>query len=226
MEVKTLWQKNKWILYLVVIVVIASFILDKCNNSEVIITVPEQTGETIFIYPKNTPIPEVGKMIKDIPKWSNSTTLKKEKNFLQIEIDKLISESETKQKDFDKLFETSTFKNDSLQKLLYAQAIQLNSFHETIDNDTVRIDAIGIMEGKIKTLKIDWKVKEKKITVPIKAKIGVYLGSELGANKDLNQFTYKANLGIQNKKGTIYRASYQRIANEDFGLIGVDFKLF
>ncbi|WP_395073895.1 hypothetical protein [Flavobacterium sp.] len=222
MEAKTLWQKNKWILYLAIVVFIASFILDKCNNSEVIITVPEQTGETIFIYPKNTPI-EKDTILLRATKWYEN---KKQNNFLQSEIDKLISESETKQKDFDKLFETSTFKNDSLQKLLYAQAIQLNSFHETIDNDTVRIDAIGITEGKLKTLKIDWKVKEKKITVPIKSKIGVYLGSELGANKDLNQFTYKANLGIKNKKGTIYRASYQRVANEDFGLIGVDFKLF
>ena len=73
---------------------------------------------------------------------------------------------------------------------------------------------------------IDYTVKEKKIIVPIKKKIGVYLGAEAGSNFDLNQFTYKANLGIQNKKGTIYKASFQQIGSEKYGLVGMDFKIF
>lgn len=213
MEEKTLWQKNKWILYLALIVVIASFILDKCNNSEVIITVPEVKGK----FESQTPVHTIVKY-DTIYKWSNSTTLKKDK-FAQQEINRLIEENEKLVSQFSQL-------PDTVKIIKYAKSIEVKEFNSNLEDENIIIDISGLVSGEVKSIKSNYTIKEKKITVPIKAKIGVYLGSELGANKDLNQFTYKANLGIQNKKGTIYRASYQRIANEDFGLIGVDFKLF
>ena len=213
MEEKTLWQKNKWILYLALIVVIASFILDKCNNSEVIITVPEVKGK----FESQTPVHTIVKY-DTIYKWSNSTTLKKDK-FAQQEINRLIEENEKLVSQFSQL-------PDTVKIIKYAKSIEVKEFNSNLEDENIIIDISGLVSGEVKSIKSNYTIKEKKITVPIKAKIGVYLGSEFGVNKDLNQFTYKANLGIQNKKGIIYRASYQRIANEDFGLIGVDFKLF
>ena len=51
-------------------------------------------------------------------------------------------------------------------------------------------------------------------------------GGGIGINKELNQGTWKANVGFQNKKGNIIRGSFQRIGNQDYYLAEYDFSLF
>jgi hypothetical protein len=54
----------------------------------------------------------------------------------------------------------------------------------------------------------------------------VFAGAEVGINKELNQGTYKLNLTIQNAKNDLLSASYQRILNENFYLVGFQKALF
>ena len=63
---QTIWQKNKWILPLILIVVIASFLLDRCHSMapDQTFIIPEQNGEAVFHDVKNTPLKA------KIPKWS------------------------------------------------------------------------------------------------------------------------------------------------------------
>lgn len=196
---QTFWQKNKWILPLVVIVVIASFLLDRCHSMapDQSFIIPEQNGEAVFHDIKNTPIKDT--ILLTSTKWYKD---KKEVNFLQREIDKLISENNSLKNEYGNA-------NDSLQKLLYAQAIELNSFHETIDNDTIKIEAAGITQGKLKTLKIDWKIKSKTIVVKQKQRVfALKTGIEYGNSLELNKGIFKGNLEFENRKGNSYNMGF------------------
>lgn len=212
------WQLFKWLGW----VLLSLFLLLKtCESNETITaTIPEKKGKFEAVKPNHEPIGNIEQFKKPTIRknLSNADKSKKEIDFLQSEIDALLQENKTLIDNFSKA-------PDTVKKTEYAKAIQLNEFSQTYNDSLVNIKAKGLVRGTVEKLGFEYKIKEQKIKLPIKKKIGVYLGSEIGINKDLNQFTYKANLGIQNKKGNIYRASYQRINNQDFGLIGFDLKI-
>lgn len=145
---------------------------------------------------------------------------KSENEFLQKEIDRILEENK-------KLLDELALKNESEVKEAYIDAIDINYFERKIDNDTVKIDVYGLTRGTIETMQIDWETKERKQEVQQKELFfRLLLGGEIGVNKELNQGTYKINLGFQNKKNDILRFSYQRIGANEFGLIGFDKSIF
>jgi hypothetical protein len=133
-------------------------------------------------------------------------------------IDSLLDQTEKMKKDFAKM-------PDTVKIIEYEKAIQLNEFSKKVEDDTIIIDIHGASRGTIENLFVDYTVKKREIDIPVKKKIGVYFGSEIGTNTNLNQFTYKLNLGVQNKKGTIYTTSYQKTSSNNYILIGMNFKL-
>lgn len=190
--------------------------LKVCQKNNKSMTIPEIKGKFEAVKPKNEPIGNSEQFKK-----SNfgKNLSKKEIDFAQSEINRLLQENENLINHFSKL-------PDTIKITEYAKVIELNKFSQTYDDSLVNIKTFGIARGTVEKLGFEYIIKKQKVTIPDKNRIGIYLGSEIGTNKDLNQFTYKANLGVQNKKGNIYRVSYQRIANDNYGLIGVDFRLF
>ena len=110
---------------------------------------------------------------------------------------------------------------------LYREAIKINAFTHTWDNDTLKATVSGLSRGTVEGLKLDYTIKPttEQIKVPITT-FRLLAGGGLGINKDLSQATYKVNLGFQNKKGNIIRGSYQQIGSEKFGLLEYDFSIF
>lgn len=206
---KSIWQP------IIIAILVFLLIQNSCSRNAKIKTVivPEAKGNFEAAKPTNVPI--IDKPNSD----KSKTTTKSNDAFYQKQIDALLTENEAL---------INAYKNapDTVKITKYEKAIQLNNFFKIFDDSLVNVKVNGTARGTIESLAIDYTIKERTIFVPIKKKIGVYLGAEIGSNFDLNQFTYKANLGIQNKKGTIYKASFQQIGSQKFGLVGMDFKIF
>lgn len=144
---------------------------------------------------------------------SKSTGLEKYQN----DIYELYNENETlKQAYFN---ETDSLKRE----LMYLKAIQLKEFMHEFDNDTINIVVKGIAQGEVKSLQPFYTIKQKNSS---EVKFRLLGGGGIGINKELNQGFYKINLGFQNKKGNIFRGSYLKIDNKDYGVIEYDFSIF
>jgi hypothetical protein len=160
------------------------------------VTVPEVKGSFDSKKPNHTPI---------VINANNKTNVQKgETAFYENEIDKMIAESEKLKQDFDKA-------NDSIKKLQYSIAIKLNKFNSVFEDDAVKIDINGIVQGEVKEVTPSYTIKERKVEVPVKAKettFRVLAGIEVGNNTALNDFKAKANLIFQNRKGNVLTASF------------------
>jgi len=113
---------------------------------------------------------------------------------------------------------------DSVEKLkMYIDAIQFKKFSKTFENDNFKANVNGISQGEVKELALDYELKK----MPIKElRFRFLLGAGIGINKELNQGVYKLNLGFQNKKGNIWRASYLKIGEQSFGVAEYDISIF
>ncbi|MDR6844502.1 hypothetical protein [Flavobacterium granuli] len=173
-----------------------------CSNKEkavtsVKVTVPEVKGKFDTKVPNHTPIV--------INANEKANVQKGETVFVQNKIDKkLIAENEKLKQDFAKA-------NDSIRKLQFAKAIQLNNFNSLFENDVIKIDFKGIVQGEVKEVIPTYTLKERKLEVPVQAKetaFRVLAGIEVGNNTALNDFKAKANLMFQNRKGNVLTASF------------------
>lgn len=73
----------------------------------------------------------------------------------------------------------------------------------------------------------EYTIKPQKVAVKApETVLRLLAGAEVGSNSSFNQFTYKANIGLQNSKGNVIRASYQKVNNEDYFLIGKEWSIF
>ena len=206
---KSIWQP------IIIAILVFLLIQNSCNRNEKTKTVivPEAKGKFEASKPTNMPI--IDKSNND----KSKLTTKSKDAFYQKQIEALLTENEA-------LINAYKDAPDTVKITKYEKAIELNNFFKVFNDTIINIKVNGIARGTVESLEVDYTVKERKIIVPIKKKISLYLGAEIGSNFDLNQFTYKANLGIQNKKGTIYKASFQQIGSEKYGLIGMDYKIF
>ena len=187
---------------------------EKATTSAKVI-VPEVKGQFEAKKPINTPI-----LIK-----ANSPQLKKStgKDILQVENPinpKLIAENEKLKSDFAK-------EKDSLKRIIaYNKSVQLNKFSSDFEDNNIIINIDGIVQGEVKEITPGYKIKEKKIEVPVKPKETVFRllgGLEIGNNINLSNPLFKANLGMQNRKGNIITASYD--SNKNI-YIGYQFSIF
>jgi hypothetical protein len=116
--------------------------------------------------------------------------------------------------------------NDSIKKLQYANAIQLNKFSSIFEDDNIKIDINGIVQGEVKEVSPSYIIKSKTIEVPVIQKETAFRllgGLEVGNNTKLDAFSVKANLMFQNRKGNILSASFD--TNQNIW-IGYSFSIF
>lgn len=118
--------------------------------------------------------------------------------------DQLISENEKLKQDYEK-------SNDSLKKILFANAVKLSKFASTFENDTIKIDINGVVQGEVKEITPKYVIKERKVDVQVIPKETVFRllgGLEIGNTTKFNAFTAKANLLFQNRKGNMLSVGY------------------
>jgi hypothetical protein len=200
-----------WVLFIIVILI-------KCDNSQKEIIIPEKIGN----FKPDTEIVHVPvEKIVYKPKWYKDVRTEKE-------LKKEIKEQNERIKVYDEeieLMKAEFAYMDSIQKSeAFSNAIKLNKFSTEFEDDLIKLNIQGIVRGEIKEITPFYLIKEQKINVPAE-KRKLLIGAGVGTNFDLNQFTYKLNLSLQNKNQNIYRASYQRIGDQNFGLFEYDINL-
>lgn len=111
---------------------------------------------------------------------------------------------------------------DSIKKLqLYLNAIQEKDGTYVYDNNDVKLEIYAKTRGDLLELKPKYTVKptEAKVDVPVKQTVfAMYGGVEVSNNTNLNNFGVKADLGIQNKKGTIFTVGADTRSNYYVGV--------
>lgn len=201
-----------WVLFIMCVT------LHNCNNVTEI-TIPEKPGsfapdvEVVHV-PVDTII-EVPKWYKDI---RTEIQLQREAKEREERIKLYEEEVEWMREEFAYM--------DSVQKAnAYKEATAVKQFRSVFDNDTITIDIRGIVRGEVKEIKPYYLIKEQKVIVPDSRKNNMLFGFGAGTNFELNTFTAKANLSLLTKKQNIYTLSYQRVGNQNFGLIEYNFSL-
>lgn len=187
---------KRWIIAIVTVLIL-SFLLGYCNRQEpkteikeVVITVPEKTGEfnspDIFI-----------------PKGDNIKTIIKYK-------DTIISLPQINQELVEKYL---TIKEERDRLLMYADAVKINSYENVFDNKDVKLTIKSKTEGKLLELIPEYVIKPQEVKVPIevpKPKERVFsmnLGAGLNTTTKLEKLEPTVNLDLVNKKGNILSAS-------------------
>jgi len=195
----------------IVIIVLAFFLFRSCQETTpspqiVKVTVPEVKGTFTAQKPVNVPVGQ---------KVSKGKTV-----YIANEIDpQLLAENISLKADFAKA-------NDSIKKLQFAKAIQLNKFSSDFEDENVVININGIVQGEVKEITPGYKIKERKIEVPVKVKETVLRllgGVEVANNIQLSNPIFKANLMLQNRKGNVLSGSYDSQKNI---YLGYSFSIF
>jgi hypothetical protein len=117
---------------------------------------------------------------------------------------------------------------DSLERYkMYLTAIQIRDFSNTYEDEFVKFHLTGQVQGELNWIKPNYTIKERKIDVPVpQMKFRLLAGAEIGNNLLLNDFRWKANLGLQNAKGNIFRLGYGKEALQDYFYLGYDVSIF
>ncbi len=115
----------------------------------------------------------------------------------------------------------------ALQLAMYAKAIQPKEFSRPFEDKNIKGTINGFVTGDVKSVGFDYTLKSQSIEAPIKETyLRFFLGGGVGVNKYLNQGVLKANLSVQNKKGNIYRGSFEKIGSQQFYLAEYDFSVW
>jgi len=185
----------------------------------------DKKGEMVTVYTKPSKvITQIGKpeiiVLHDtvfIEKYFPKDISKKDKEFYKSETKRLLSEYDS----LDLAFRSS---NDSLQQIIYQKTILPKAFTKTWENDTLKSTVFGILSGTIHSMQLKTDIKSRKETIKIpKTVFRLISGIEIGATKDLSKTNFKANVGFQNKSGSIISAS---IDSDERIYIGYSFSVF
>ena len=191
--------------------------LKGCSGNEPAVAKTIQTKEVKGKFEAVKPIQKpVVQNSSTEPKYRSSNN----DEFIQSQINQLIAENKALQEFYNQA-------SDSLKKALYNKAIEIKSFSQTFEDDKLKATSSGFVRGEIQNLKLDYTIKPQTIELPKQKEtfIRVLAGAGVGLNKELNQFVWKANLGLQNKKGNIIRASAQRIGAQQYYLAEYDISI-
>lgn len=118
------------------------------------------------------------------------------------------------------------YSTDTVKIKMYQDAVQLKNFASTFENDTIKIDINGVVQGEVKEITPTYNIKERKVELQVKPKETIFRllgGLELGNNVKLDRFAAKANLMLQNRKGGIISGSFD---NNKTIWIGYNFSIF
>ena len=200
----------KNILYIVTIIfaIYLLTLIKQCSEPkeevEEKVTIPEKTGDFA-----DTPKVTEGKKRKDSIVYRKGKTI-----YTENPINKKLAEDYLQAK-------------DSIQKLkLYLDAIQEKEETHTFDNKDLKLEVYTKTRGQILDIKPKYTIKEKEVTIKVPQKqtvLAVYGGLELANNALLNNMTVKIDLGVQNRKGTIFTIGADNRSNY---YIGAKVKIF
>ena len=192
-----------------------------CGNSDVeknSITIPAITK----VFPVDTIIEH---KVVEVKKWYKD---KSNEEKLQKDVLEMYDRIQGYQEEIDNM-QSEFMWSDSIKKAeMFRLATELKEFNENYEDVNFKLNIKGFIgANKIKEFTPTITSKEKEIDVVQKqVNFRMLAGGGIGINKELNQGTWKANVGFQNKKGNILRGSFQRIGNQDYYLAEYDFSLF
>ena len=199
-ELNRFYRMLKWVI-VIGFAILIGILLRKCKVEPSVttqkVTTKEVKGSFKPTEPKNT-------VIENNYYVDGKKQLSSNDKFYQEQIDKLLAENQ-------KLIELFSEKPDAEKDSVYKEAIKLNEFSQTFDDDKVKIDVSGIAQGKVKTIKADYFIKPQKIDVEVKQKQRIFalkLGGEYGNSLELNKGVFKGNIEFENKKGNSFSYSY------------------
>lgn len=95
----------------------------------------------------------------------------------------------------------------------YIKSIQTRTYMIPFEDSLVSIQNHIQAQGSILSFNQEYKIKPQEVLIktPVnkpQSHINILAGLELGATKELNEFTPKANLFLQTKKGNLYSIGY------------------
>ena len=177
-------------------------------------TLPTNRGTAIVQKPIYTPTGNT--RIPKIPTNSENT-------------DTLSSMLQVYKDELDFAVDRYNHETDSLKKLLmFKDVIALKSFKSNFEDKYLKLELNGYTaNGELKEITPTYTIKPQKIEMKIpEVKFRLLAGGGFGINKELNQTLYSANLGFQNKSGTIYRVGVLNVNDQQFFTAQVDFSVF
>ena len=121
-----------------------------------------------------------------------------------------------------KLVDSFKVANDSLKLKLFESLAVANDVNQTLENDTIKINANIKLLGTIEKIKLDYTIKPFKVTSNVKQYL-LLGGIEAGSNQLLNEFRVKGNIQYLSPVKTLYSVSY---SNDKIIWIGVSKKIF
>ena len=121
---------------------------------------------------------------------------------------------------------------DSIQRdSIFKEAIAIREYNETFEDSLVKLDIYSKVRGSLLEQSSDYIIKPQQIerlditrTITKERKFSLYIGGGLSVPTEIDQEVgFQGNLGIQNKKGTIYELGYDTNGNI---LLGVKLRIF
>lgn len=190
---------NYWKNIVIIVLLFFIFFMKKCGPEPSIVTVeiPEKKG--IFKGKK----PEHVNILEKSVHTKEYVYIKGEKVYISNPLnDTLQSENE--------MLKYMFTKSDSVNKAyLYNQAIAINAFSTTFEDENLVLNIEGIVRGEVQEITPNYTIKKQSIEVPQKSVVFRALGGvEVGNTLQLDKPTFKANLGFQNKSGAILNVGY------------------
>lgn len=216
--------KHNFFVAVALAIIILFMFLRGCTSSTpqvAIIKTPEVKGKFEAVKPNQK------SLVQNLSTEPSSTNTEpkhitsNETEFLQTQIDELIAENKA-------LNNAYAEASDSLKTAMYQKAVEPKWFDHTFDDEKLTANIYGTLAGgEVKSIKMDYTIKTQKIEAPKPKEtfLRVLGGGSVGINKELNQFTYSASVGFQNKKGNIIRGQYQKIGSQDYYLAGYEFSI-
>lgn len=179
-------------------VVILAFFIGRCSDTskEIVkttVTIPEKTGSSVII---TSPKPIVTTKDSIIYKDKVITT--------DSPINKKLAQDYI---DLEKRYSDIELEKERLKK--YLESIQVRDYSIPVEDEFLSTTNNVKVQGELISFQQDYKIKERKVEVevPVKKRIALYAGAEIGNTPELDKFIVKGNLMLQNKKGDILSAS-------------------
>lgn len=157
------------------------------------------------------------KEIKDqktvyVPKIVRQTVYEKDYEY----IDSLAGEYQSLKDEMDFLLDRYAYEMDSIKKQnAFADAITIREFSQPFENDFVKINNTGLVQGKLLSLKNEVTLKERTEKASVERKRKIQIGGGAGINEALNQGYLSGSISF-NTKNKGYHFDYTRLNNQNY----------
>lgn len=101
--------------------------------------------------------------------------------------------------------------NEKDKLLAYLNSIQIRKYSVPFENDTIKITGNFEVQGELKSVKYDWKIKSFTTDVDFKVPkptMNLLVGGSFQNTVELDKFNFNATIGLQTKNKDIFIGSY------------------